>query len=213
MTDHWTVDYRPGGWARAQSGTVQLYLHLQPDDANDRRLRIYTAVLSADEPITEDLWRDVPISGIEHHLVSYAWLSSPEIDRALEALKQKMAVDGFTVQALEDYFASTPPLEVHGMIPSAAWGRKASVALRGQTLVDGKPLVDQFDLKRPESGVLTDDFLRNVAGFYMAMVEVKESPAPIIAARTGASVRTVHGWIAEARKRGFLPPASRGKAG
>ena len=60
---------------------------------------------------------------------------------------------------------------------------------------------------------LTDEFLRSVADNYVWAVRFRERPAPIIAAQTGYSVRTVHAWIRKARARGILAPTTRGKVG
>jgi hypothetical protein len=60
---------------------------------------------------------------------------------------------------------------------------------------------------------LTDDFLSQLAKAYMELVAANENPAPAIAVQTDAPVRTVHRWIAVARKRNYLPPTTQGRAG
>jgi hypothetical protein len=57
---------------------------------------------------------------------------------------------------------------------------------------------------------LTDDFLRAVAGEYNKHVATG-SPAVQIATDRGAPVRTVHRWVMEARRRGFLVPTRQGR--
>ena len=58
---------------------------------------------------------------------------------------------------------------------------------------------------------LSDDFLATIATYYVQAVRADSHPGPAIAARTGSPVRTVHRWVAEARKRGLLAPATRGR--
>lgn len=74
-------------------------------------------------------------------------------------------------------------------------------------------LADKLAALKPPTDGLTDDFLSRLSAAYRELVLAKRAPAPAIADQTGAPVRTVHGWIAESRKRGYLPPAVHGRAG
>ena len=65
---------------------------------------------------------------------------------------------------------------------------------------------------KPPDG-LTDGFLATVADNYAWALRNRRRPAPMIAAQTGASVRTVHAWIRKARDRRILAPTTRGKVG
>jgi hypothetical protein len=73
----------------------------------------------------------------------------------------------------------------------------------------------QFDLRVPETpgGRYPDSFYKEVAGFYMAMLESGYSPAPELAKVTGKPVSTARRWVAECRRRGILPEGRKGKAG
>jgi hypothetical protein len=62
-------------------------------------------------------------------------------------------------------------------------------------------------------GRKSDDFYRRVAEIYAQLVPLTRRPAADMAEAAGAPAVTVHRWIAEARKRGFLPPAERGRRG
>lgn len=48
---------------------------------------------------------------------------------------------------------------------------------------------------------------------YGEYVAESNAPAKEIAGEAGVPVTTVHRWIREARRRGFLPPARKGRAG
>jgi len=68
-------------------------------------------------------------------------------------------------------------------------------------------------LTRPD-GTDPETFYRRVAEAYTAAVaKGTRKVAPTLAAEAGVPVPTVHRWIAEARRRGFLPPARKGRAG
>jgi hypothetical protein len=68
-------------------------------------------------------------------------------------------------------------------------------------------------LKVPEGRSYGDDFYRRVAEVYGALAVGSSRPAVVIAEANGVPVRTVHRWIYEARRRGFLPAGSQGRAG
>jgi hypothetical protein len=76
----------------------------------------------------------------------------------------------------------------------------------------GTGWVEPTRLGRPD-GSDPDAFYRNVAAAYNAAVAESSKVAPRLAEKAGVPVPTVHRWISEARRRGFLPPARRGKAG
>jgi len=58
-----------------------------------------------------------------------------------------------------------------------------------------------------------DDFYRHVAQTYSQVAQATARPAPIIAEASEVPVSTVHRWVKEARRRGFLSPGRTGKAG
>lgn len=67
-------------------------------------------------------------------------------------------------------------------------------------------------LTRPD-GTDPDGFARRVAEAYNEAILKTKAPAPVLAEEAGVPVVTVHRWIAEARRRGHLPPARKGRAG
>lgn len=67
-------------------------------------------------------------------------------------------------------------------------------------------------LSRPD-GTDPEGFSRRVAEAYMDATLTTHHPAPLLAEEAGVPVTTVHRWILEARRRGYLPPARKGKAG
>jgi len=67
-------------------------------------------------------------------------------------------------------------------------------------------------LRRPD-GSDPAGFYAGVAAAYNEALERTSAPAPILAAEAGVPVPTARRWIAEARRRGLLGPARKGRAG
>jgi hypothetical protein len=68
-------------------------------------------------------------------------------------------------------------------------------------------------LPRLERGDLeSEEFSRLVAEHYRVWARYVPHPAAAMAAQADVKPPTMHTWIREARLRGFLPPAKRGKA-
>ena len=62
-------------------------------------------------------------------------------------------------------------------------------------------------------GTKPDRFYKEAADLYAQLATESRRPAADLAERSGVSVASVHRWIAEARRRGYLPPAERGRRG
>lgn len=67
-------------------------------------------------------------------------------------------------------------------------------------------------LRRPD-GTNPERFYKQVAEAYSEAVLATSKPAKVMAEEAGVPVGTVHRWIREARRRGYLPPARQGRAG
>lgn len=67
-------------------------------------------------------------------------------------------------------------------------------------------------LNRP-NGTDPDAFSRRVAEAYAEAVTQTSRPATLLAAEAGVPAATVRRWILEARRRGHIPPARKGRAG
>jgi hypothetical protein len=62
-------------------------------------------------------------------------------------------------------------------------------------------------------GRKSEGFYERVAEVYTSLAQRSRRPAADIAEACDTPVVTVHRWVAEARKRGYLPPAERGRRG
>jgi len=56
-------------------------------------------------------------------------------------------------------------------------------------------------------------FYRDVGIAYKEYASMGRHPAPAIAEEAGVPVTTVHRWVRESRRRGFLPPGRKGQVG
>jgi len=68
----------------------------------------------------------------------------------------------------------------------------------------------RLPLTRP-GGIAPEQFYPRVAAAYSEYAPHTRAPAKEIAAEAKVPITTVHRWIREARRRGFLPPAKKGK--
>ena len=168
-----------------------IYLRVSKDEAG--KLGVREAVMLGGEPISAASWRDVPFDTAALFASGVGDKSAPPL---LAAIGEQL--DG------ED---SVPSLAdaLDALFPEDA---ESAVVIAGASAPSGKLAA----LKTPDAG-LTDEFLTDLAAAYSELSAAKRAPAPAIAEQTCAPVRTVHGWIAEARKRGYLAPARREKAG
>jgi hypothetical protein len=131
-------------------------------------------------------------------------------------------VDSFTLRAL--------PL---GRIEALANARPMSEEIRArmnEPLRPGtepispnpRPRWESWEIKSPTphlphlrvpKGTKPDQFYKEAAELYAELASVSRRPAADLAEQSGIPVASVHRWIAEARRRGHLPPAGRGRRG
>lgn len=90
--------------------------------------------------------------------------------------------------------------------------REVSLSRLAASLGAPPPQTDRPRLRRPD-GSDPDGFYRQVAGAYSSLVCDTSRPAKAMAEEAGVPVATVHRWIHEARRRGFLPVGRQGRSG
>src|SRR5512132_1118934 len=62
-------------------------------------------------------------------------------------------------------------------------------------------------------GTKPDWFYQRLAVIYSSLAQRSNRPAVVLAERNEVPVTTVHRWVKEARRRGFLPPGQKGRRG
>jgi hypothetical protein len=198
----WRITAASGGWLRfhrqrlAEGELVErdeptplIYLRVAKDASGQPGVR--EAVMISEEPINAASWRHVPFDLARMFATP---TSSKTSGPTATAIAEVLGTPGPSLAAsLEALFEDSEP-------PS--------------TLVDrGGASSGSLSVLKPPAEGLTEEFLADLAEAYRELVVAKRAPAPAIAEQTGRPVGTVHRWIGEARKRGHLPPAQRGKAG
>jgi hypothetical protein len=68
-------------------------------------------------------------------------------------------------------------------------------------------------LRVPETNRKPESFYRQVAAVYTELAAHGNRPAVELAEANGVPITTAHRWVKEARRRGFLPPGQKGRAG
>jgi hypothetical protein len=87
------------------------------------------------------------------------------------------------------------------------------IAVHHQGLAVSEQRVSGIASGRKGPARKTDEFYRQLAAAYSSATRQSRRPAIDLAEANAVPVRTVHRWIAEARKRGFLPPGQKGRRG
>lgn len=211
--------------AQAVDEETVVYVRLRAADGDtDGRLNVHLAMMDSVLPVSSHVWRSVPLSAIES--------MANEHDAVRSLTTQPCEPTAPDLSVLADYFQSPGPHEIrYTASGSATIHINASLSSSGtsthtdaeeielsgvaSTSEVGTPAISQSppQLDDPK-GQITDEFLRHLAEVYRWNARgPRAAPAPIIAEQTGAPVRTVHRWIAMARKRGFLKPGRPGHAG
>lgn len=83
--------------------------------------------------------------------------------------------------------------------------------VRPRTGTPAWPVDARLDV--PSARPYPDSFYEQVSNVYIQLVMAGKPPAPAIAEANDVLVTRAHGWVREARKRGFLPTATPGKMG
>jgi hypothetical protein len=183
--------FKPDRWVSLQPHQ----LHPDPDNADgvhvrvreqDGRLVITDMYIHA-PAITPEILRGISVSRIEAYLNTYKATPGDEVMESLCAL---------LAARLPDDGESEPSLaELRQLIPAPV------------TETPDRPRLTRPDRTPP------DEFYPRVAAAYVEYAPQTRAPAKKIAAEAGVPVTTAHRWIREARRRGFLSAASKGKAG
>jgi hypothetical protein len=84
----------------------------------------------------------------------------------------------------------------------------AFIEKRGPNL---SPEIVDVDLDIPDAPPYPEKFYREVARVYSRLSKYTHRPAEELAQAHDVPVRRVHGWIKEARQRGYLGAGRRGK--
>jgi hypothetical protein len=226
------ITYGHGGWVRVDAPDMPgpVYLRYRGDSGRPVLTEFYLDGRGREIP--SGLFRTLDLAGVTALGMrgEGAWLESsprlagPDLSRLASSfgtswgtgtfagrhcqecnapLLRGMALPNGTEQALTDWVALSWYSQFEkSSIPQPEREREPEI---------GEEVSAPAPVEAPNG--LTDDFLQSVADNYAWAVSIRQRPAPMIAAQTGYSVRTIHAWIRKARARGILAPTSRGKVG
>ena len=88
---------------------------------------------------------------------------------------------------------------------------RVELAANALGVIDDAMSKTRFRLKRPKGRRLPADFYEHVARAYREAVAAGLNPRKTLATDSDTPADTVARWVAEARRRGHLPPAQPGK--
>lgn len=180
------------GWISVQ-GDDGLALHVRIRYDGDNRVVITGAYYHADE-ITPAAVRDMSISRLQAELTAAMHYPSGSAATVLGLAAATAGSATFHEEVQEPTLA-----ELRARLPIAGRTKRTERLPRPR-------------LTRP-AGADPEEFYPLVARAYLEYATQTRAPAKEIAAEAGVPITTVHRWIREARRRGFLPPARKGKAG
>lgn len=179
------------GWVSMPGPEGADGLHVRPRE-RDGRLMITELYLHASE-ITPEILRGLSIRRLEAELNA-----APRLEPGQPSPMGAAVVADFLRSTTDD--TSDPSLDD---LRSRA---------HGQTRQARPTEPDRPRLTRPD-GASPEEFYPRVAAAYSQYALLTTAPAKEMAAEAGVPITTAHRWIREARRRGFLPPARKGKAG
>lgn len=207
-----------GGWV-LYSSTVLPALWVRFAEAAGR-LRLVELFIADDAGLDTHTLRQLPLGRIE------AWVNGPD---AADSVRAHLAVPGPDLRRAAAYFDTTfGARETHwvaDMLAAQVKGsdvpqvpmpsRRARAPKPGWRPPPGLRGLAEATLRLdvPKSRSYGDDFYRQVATAYSALTRLGRAPGPTLAEANHVPVTTVHRWVKEARRRGFLPPGHAGKAG
>lgn len=210
------------GWLRLE-GPDGLAVDAQIGERGGRR--VITTLIFRSGSVTAATLRNAPIGWLE------AVINTPDLAAKMDSLNE-----GDTLSVHHDVSASdsigltdsatarvTPAGVRAGESPAIVTGEASVVGVGVATgtgtafpaTVQARAYIPDATvpkLSRPD-GSNPEAFYKLVAQAYNAAVARTDKPAKMLAEQADVPVPTVHRWIAEARRRGLLPPARRGKAG
>jgi hypothetical protein len=207
-----------GGWIRYQSHQLEPSVAFARFSDHDGRLVLTELfVASPDGGLDPEAIRRLPLGRIEAWAndLQHAGMIRSRIDFPAPDLRRAIG-----------YFASssTPIRPGHehwvarmfeAQVPDSG---EPQAPMRQLTRPLGSAIVVSPDLPSGEVDVpprrpYPDDFYRKVAAVYSALAAQIRAPAAVMADANHVPLSTVHRWVKETRKRGFLAPGQRGRAG
>ena len=214
--------FRPGGWVEVRhSDTPRFLARFAPDEAG--RLVPVALVLEPARPIDSTMLQRLRLVSVE------AYVNRPEVRRRVLGSIDQPTDNPQHQHLLEALAALTlePPISQDAVVHPPSIAARAQVgnatvrieqAAETETAQPIRPiktprLGTAVDLSSAPAGRKPDHFYLEVANQYGDLVATSNRPAAELAEFHGIPVTTVHRWVKEARRRGFLGPGRKGRRG
>jgi hypothetical protein len=178
-------------WSRGQGGTTEglmVYAQLYADNPGERGHIGHMVIMGRD--LSSDAVRNIPVGRLET-LAN----TNPDFKPHIPGRDE----DGEMLQAVR-------------MLQIDANRQFLNKARRKAARDPEPPHATRQPLERPDRSN-PDEFYSRVADAYREVVKDTSKPAVVLAKEADVPVGTVHRWILEARRRGFLPTARQGRVG
>ena len=211
--------FRAGGWVEVRHSDVPRFLaRFALDEAG--RLVLEALVLEPGRPIDSTMLQRLRLVSVE------AYVNRPEVrQRVLGSIDQRADNPGH--QHLLEALTLEPSISQDAVVhPQPAVARaeahdatvKIGQAVETETAQPIRPMKSRrlgtaVDFSSAPAGRKPDPFYREVANQYGQLVATSNRPAAEMAELHGIPVTTVHRWVKEARRRGFLGPGRKGRRG
>jgi hypothetical protein len=224
------VSYGNGGWVRVDG--VGLPGPLYVPFANDERGRWRAVELyidGHDTPLSTAMLRQLRLDLLEAAVLQYDNMATrrqtpgPDLHRLAAHYATTWGKSAYDGQHCET--CGGPIKGVRGRIlalrnwVAESWFAQLPASGIRQVPMPREPRALDAELEElpaiepPAGHRMTDDFLHTVARAYALAALKGLPPAPAIAEQAGVSPRAVHKWVYTARKRGIMPPGTRGRVG
>ena len=206
----WRTRVGNGGWVRIEhrSSEETWWVLARVEADKGGRLRImelYLDDLDAGTPVTSQRLRRLPLGRIEQ------MLNLPE---EREGIATRLDIEGIDIKAVAARHATTPAREPTQPLDRAARDKLRRTARhRHAADVVRHNIENRRPLAKPDVRPYPAGFYQQVAEAYRAAQRQGVGPGPFIAAEAGVPRTTAAFWVREARRRGYLGPATRGKTG
>lgn len=213
LTD-WRLVCAPGGWVRATTDGVTVYMRLKDTGAGPvPRLNVHTVVMDSETPISTAVWRQVPFEDIERIANDPRGVLNREVggwNPPRQALLTPADSQPVSIETLERHFGAADELAEHDAKENPV-PHPNGLFLRGWKPAD--PGEEPEPLTRPV-GRITDEFLADLARSYQWLVaKGYTTPSTMLSEQMQTSVGNVRRWVSMARRKGLLPPGRPGRAG
>ena len=197
---------RPDGVVRYRSSDLVRTVWLRMRWAHDGRWEVAELYLPpGDDPVSTAELRRIPLGRVQ------SLCNEPEMSAEL-LIKMADPGEPLTLEESAKGRPKKPPgrmLSAKDLAEATEAARKTIQSARKKS---GKSRSTVSNIEVPDTRPYPDAFYMSVATAYIHEARTGK-PASRIAEAAGVPVSTVHGWVAECRRRELLPPARQGKVG